>query len=141
MAKLGMDHWGLKSYKVYRYDDPVLNLSYLRTRSTMGSYAFKRGNVFISYIKLKHSIIGQSVFLLTTKLYIQGVFCPCPRATDMYMNKSIQIYTRCQVSVYRTTGPLVYSLLSHTICETSDERVYSCFRISVFAVQTQNVWK
>ena len=37
----------------------------------------------------------------------QGVACPCPGA--IYMYKSIKIYTRtrCQVSVYRTTGPLV----------------------------------
>ena len=38
----------------------------------------------------------------------QGVVCPCPGA--IYMYKSIKIYTRtrCQLSVYRTTGPLVY---------------------------------
>ena len=37
----------------------------------------------------------------------QGVICPCPGAINMY--KSIKIYTRTnyQVSVYRTTGPLV----------------------------------
>ena len=37
----------------------------------------------------------------------QGVVCPCPGA--IYMYKSIKIYTRtrCQVSIYRTTGPLV----------------------------------
>ena len=36
--------------------------------------------------------------------------CPCPGA--IYMYKSINIYTRtrCQVSVYRTTGPLVENL-------------------------------
>ena len=37
----------------------------------------------------------------------QGVVCPCPGA--IYMYKSIKIYTRtrCQMSIYRTTGPLV----------------------------------
>ena len=37
----------------------------------------------------------------------QGLVCPCPGAIFMY--KSIKIYsrTRCQVSVYRTTGPLI----------------------------------
>ena len=38
----------------------------------------------------------------------QGVVCPCPGA--VYMCKNIKIYTRtrCQVSVCRTTGPLVF---------------------------------
>ena len=38
----------------------------------------------------------------------QGVVCPYPGA--IYICKSIKIYTRtrCPVSVYRTTGPLVY---------------------------------
>ena len=37
----------------------------------------------------------------------QGVVCRCPG--DIHMYKSIEIYTRnrCQVNVYRTTGPLV----------------------------------
>ena len=37
----------------------------------------------------------------------QGVVCPCPGA--IYIYKRIKIYTRprCQVTVYRTTGPLV----------------------------------
>ena len=40
-------------------------------------------------------------------IWPQGVVCPCAGA--IYMYKSIKIYTRtrCQVSVYRTTGPLV----------------------------------
>ena len=41
------------------------------------------------------------------KICPQGIVCPCPGA--IYMYKSIKIYTRtrCQVSIYRTTGPLV----------------------------------
>ena len=41
----------------------------------------------------------------------QGIVCPCPRA--IYMYKSIKIYTRtrCQVSVYRTTGPLAKNII------------------------------
>ena len=40
----------------------------------------------------------------------QRVVCPCPLA--IYMYKSIKIYARirCQVSVYRTTGPLVFRI-------------------------------
>ena len=60
-------------------------------------------------IFLKLATNGQSdkKFLLTTKFCSQGVVCPCPGA--IYMYKSIKIYTRtrCQVSVYRTTAPLV----------------------------------
>ena len=45
----------------------------------------------------------------------QGVVCNWPGA--IYMYKSIKIYTRtrCQVSVYRTTGPLLLSFIS--ICK------------------------
>ena len=43
-------------------------------------------------------------------IWPQGVVCLCPGA--IYMYKSIKIYTstRCQVSVYRTTGPLVWAM-------------------------------
>ena len=43
------------------------------------------------------------------------VFCPCPGAIHMY--KSIEIYTRTrgQVSVYRTTGPLVFITFAEII--------------------------
>ena len=57
-------------------------------------------------------------FLLTSKVCPQGVVCPCPGA--IYMYKSIKIYTRtrCQVSVYRTTGLLVtpiFKILERTL--------------------------
>ena len=49
---------------------------------------------------------GHSVVI---KILFQGVVCPCPGAKYMY--KSIQKYirTRCQVSVYNTTGLLICS--------------------------------
>ena len=60
-------------------------------------------------IVLKLATNGQSDkgFLLTSTFVPQGVVCPCPGA--IYMYKSIKIYTRtrCQVSLYRTIGPLV----------------------------------
>ena len=63
-------------------------------------------------IILKLATYGQRVnaFLLSSKFCPQEVVCPCPGA--IYMYKSIKIYTRtrCQVSVYRTTGPLVFML-------------------------------
>ena len=60
-------------------------------------------------IFLKLILNGQSdkAFLLTSKFCPQGIVYPCPGA--IYIYKSIKIYTRtrCQVSVYRTTGPVV----------------------------------
>ena len=65
-------------------------------------------------IILKLATYGQreKAFLMSLKFCPQGVVCPCPGAIHMY--KSIKIYTRtrCQMSVYRTTGPLV--LVSHS---------------------------
>ena len=63
-------------------------------------------------IILKLATYGQreKAVLLSSKFCPQGVVCPCPGATYMY--KSIKIYTRtrCQMSIYRTTGPLVLLL-------------------------------
>ena len=60
-------------------------------------------------IVLKLATNGQNDkgFLLTSTFVPKGLSA-CPG--DVYMYKSIIIYTRtrCQVSVYRTTGPLVY---------------------------------
>ena len=60
-------------------------------------------------IILKLATYGQreKAFLLSSEFCPQVVVCPCPGA--IYMYKSIKIYTRtrCQVSVYKTTGPLV----------------------------------
>ena len=65
-------------------------------------------------IILKLATYGQreKAFLLSSKFCPQGVVCPCPGA--IYMYKSIKIYTRtrCQVSVFRTTGPLVYKCVA-----------------------------
>ena len=64
---------------------------------------------YFKEIVLKVATNGQSDkgFLLTSNICPQGVVCPCPGA--IYMYKIIKIYTRTrrQVSVYRTTGPLV----------------------------------
>ena len=49
--------------------------------------------------------MGKVIRAVDINICPQGAVCPCPRA--VYMYKSIKIYTRCQVSVYRTTGSLV----------------------------------
>ena len=72
-------------------------------------------------IMLKLATYGQreKAFLLSSKCCPQGVVCPCPGA--IYMHKSIKIYTRtrCQVSVYRTTGPLVTVLFEFRFTENA----------------------
>ena len=80
-------------------------------------------------IVLKLAANGQSDkgFLLTSTFIPNGVFCPCPGA--IYMYKSIKIYTRtrCQVSVYRTTGPLVVFLCANRRCKKSGSLHVNCF--------------
>ena len=43
ILKLGMQFWGLKLYKVYINDVPVLTLIYFLTRSNLVTYAFECG--------------------------------------------------------------------------------------------------
>ena len=68
-------------------------------------------NVYkIRFLFLKIATNGQSAgegLSVDINICPQGVVCPCPGA--IYMYESIKIYTRtrCQVSVYRTTGRLV----------------------------------
>ena len=69
---------------------------------------------------LKLALYGQreKAFLLSSKFCPQGVAYPCPGAIYMYVYKSIKIYTRtrCQMSVYRTTGRLVLCLCGNKFC-------------------------
>ena len=91
-------------------------------------------------IILKLATYGQreKAFLLSSKFCPQGVVCPCPGATYMY--KSIKIYTRtrCQVSVYRTTGPLVIMkdsdgglVIKVNIPKETAKRMYLCLSYDV----------
>ena len=43
ILKLGMQHQGLKLYKVYINYDPGLTLTYFTTRSNSGAYTFEWG--------------------------------------------------------------------------------------------------
>ena len=43
ILKLGMQHWGIKVYKVCINDDPELTLTYFTTRSNLVAYAFESG--------------------------------------------------------------------------------------------------
>ena len=50
ILKLSVYHWGLKLYKVYINDDPVLNLTYLTTRSNWVTCTFEWGKLLKSHI-------------------------------------------------------------------------------------------
>ena len=60
-------------------------------------------------ICLKLATNGQSDkgFLLTSKFVPQGLVCPCHGAIYTYERFKIYTRTRCEVSVYTNTGPLV----------------------------------
>ena len=48
ILKLGMQHLGLKLYKVYINDDPVLTLTYFTARSNWVICTFERGKLLQS---------------------------------------------------------------------------------------------
>ena len=50
ILKLGMQHQGLKLYKVYINDDPGLTLTYFTTKSNRVTYTFEWGKLLQSYL-------------------------------------------------------------------------------------------
>ena len=50
ILKLGMQHQGLKLYKVYINDDPGLTMTYFMARSSWVTYRFERGTLLQSYL-------------------------------------------------------------------------------------------
>ena len=50
ILKLGMQHRGLKLYKVYINDDPGLTLTFFMARSNLVSYTFKCGKLLQSHL-------------------------------------------------------------------------------------------
>ena len=65
ILKLGMQHQGLKIYKVYITDDPGLTLTYFTARSNWVAYTFKWGKTVTSYYII--------VFLLFFFLFLFNV--------------------------------------------------------------------
>ena len=49
ILKLGMQHQGLKLYKIYVNDDPGLTLTYFTARSNLVVYAFELGKLLQSH--------------------------------------------------------------------------------------------
>ena len=85
----------------------------------------------------------KKAFLLSSKFCPQEVVCPCPGA--IYIYKCIKIYTRtrCQVSVYRTTGPLVskYSIEISNKLSYIFKATYSLLRIEIIILRFHQVMK
>ena len=93
ILKLGMQHWGLKLYKLYINDDPGLTLTYFMARSNLVPYAFvwEKGKtmdfsetIVVYDLKLATDDRSDKKFLLTSKLCPLGAVCPCPGAIYMY---------------------------------------------------------
>ena len=49
ILNLGMQHWGLKLYKVYKNDDPRLTLTYFTARSNWVTCTFEWGKLLQSF--------------------------------------------------------------------------------------------
>ena len=122
---------------------PVLGL-YTCGKTLKNEYKIRvQRNVFETYTKWA-KWQGLSVDI---NICPQGVVCPCPGA--IYMYKSIKTYTRtrCQVSVYRTTGPLVFfnviAILMHFF--TSSPLRLHCFALQWSTASNQkpdvSLWK
>ena len=95
ILKLGMQHRGLKLYKVYINSDPGLTLTYFTARSNLVPYAFvwEKGKtmdfsetIVIYDLKLATDDRSDKTFLLTSKLCPLGAVCPLPRGYVHVLN-------------------------------------------------------
>ena len=98
ILKLGMQHRGLKLYKVYINSDPGLTLTYFTARSNLVPYAFvwEKGKtmdfsetIVIYDLKLATDDLSEKTFLLTSILFPGGgggggLYAPCPGTMYMY---------------------------------------------------------
>ena len=95
ILKLGMQHWGLKLYKVCINSDPGLTLTYFTARSSLVLYAFvwEKGKtvdfsetIVIYDLKLATDDRSDKTFLLTSKLCPLGAVCPLSRGYVHVLN-------------------------------------------------------
>ena len=88
-SKLGNQHRGFKRYKNYINEDPELTLTYFTARLNFVAYALKVYNVSIN------DDHGLTLTYFTARSnFVKIAYCA-------------EISPRCQVSIYRTIGPLV----------------------------------
>ena len=85
--KLGMQHWVLKYYQVYSYNDPGLTLIYFTETSNLVPYAFvwEKGKTMdfsettvVYDSKQATDDRSDKTFLLKSKLCPLGAVCPLP---------------------------------------------------------------
>ena len=93
ILKFGMQHRGLKLYKIYINSDPGLTLTYFTARSNLVTYAFvwKKGKtmdfsetIVIYDLKLATDDRTDKTFLLTSNFVPWGLYAPCHGAMYMY---------------------------------------------------------
>ena len=65
--KLGMQHWGLKHYKVYINDDPGLNLTYFTAMSVWSPMCLNGGN--------RYKVIKEVCFQQLADFNFLFIFC------------------------------------------------------------------
>ena len=114
ILKLGMEHWGLKLYKVYINDDPGLTLTYFTARSNLVPYAFEwekcktmdfSETIVVYDLKLATDDRSDKKFLLTSKLCPLGAVCPYPGAVLNHEKKMYKI--RLQRDFFETCNKWV----------------------------------
>ena len=95
ILKLGMQHRGIKLYKVYINSDTGLTLTYFTARSNLVPYAFVwvKGKtmdfsetIVIYDLKLATDDRSDKTFLLTSKLCSLGAVCLLPRGYVHVLN-------------------------------------------------------
>ena len=99
-----MKHRWLKYYKVYINHDPEMTVTQSMARSTWVVDAFEWEKMLKCHLKGKAAGNWQMdrLLIILEKKMAQGLHLPLQ---VKYHN--IQTYSRSQVSVYRTIGPLV----------------------------------
>ena len=90
---LGMHHRVLEYYQVCLNDDPGLTLTYFTATSILvpNSFVWEKGKtmdfsetIVVYDLKLATDDQSDKKFLLTSKLYPQGRYVPCPGAIYMF---------------------------------------------------------
>ena len=80
MLKLGLQHHGLKLYKVCINDDPGLTLTYFMARSNLVAYTFEKGKVLQSHLMGKTCSKGLNwlTYCVYEKKFTPGGCLPLP---------------------------------------------------------------
>ena len=106
ILKLGLQHQGLKLYKVYINDDPGLTLTYFTARSNLVAHTFEWGKVLQSH--LMGETCSKGLNWLNNCVYEKKNVCPCPGAIYMCMTiifKHLLLWNRLASKKVYIIGP------------------------------------